>query len=89
MKGLVGIALVAMLVASVGCGGHEGGAIDISENPYQVTEAEQAQMNRANQAPEELLEADAAENTGDSPTVPPPITQDAAKGDGSDSYDPQ
>ena len=41
--------LVVVLIAAIGCGGHEGGVIDIppGENPYQLTEQEQQAMNAA------------------------------------------
>ncbi len=43
---ILGIAFLALL-GIPGCGGHEGGVVDIplSENPYQVSEQEQRSMN--------------------------------------------
>ncbi len=95
------IALFSIVAGSLlflsGCGGHEGGVIDTSENPYQVTESEQNRMNAANQAPEELVQADAAANGGQSPEeandeATASQTDEKPKdlnGDNGVSYDPQ
>lgn len=46
-------------VGMSGCGSHGGGVIDLplEENPYQITEAEQATMNSALKETEDLAEA--------------------------------
>ena len=49
MRRFVLVSLVAFLgaVGLSGCGGHEGGVIDVplEENPYQITDSEQEAMN--------------------------------------------
>ncbi|MCO8125066.1 hypothetical protein NHH03_25240 [Stieleria sp. TO1_6] len=72
---VVGIVVMGL----AGCGGHEGGMIDLSENPYQVTESEQQAMNRANRAPDEPTED--GDGTEDSATE---NANDPAAGDGQD-----
>lgn len=41
--------IAGSLVTLAGCGGHEGGVIDVplNENPYQISEQEQRAMNAA------------------------------------------
>ena len=60
-----------LLVSVMGCGGHEGGVIEIppGENPYQLTEQEQQAMNASvdeTEGLEQELEAE-EQASGDSP----------------------
>ncbi|MEO1615948.1 MAG: hypothetical protein AAFV88_08880 [Planctomycetota bacterium] len=74
--------------AMAGCGSnHQGGPIDVSENPYQVSEAEQARMNASNRVPDEVIEQ-ASDDSGVD-TDASLETQPTPTGDGGDSYDPQ
>ncbi|MEL6104491.1 MAG: hypothetical protein AAFU85_00580 [Planctomycetota bacterium] len=58
---------VLTAVLAVGCGGHSGGTLDVplDQNPFQVSDAEQAAMDGANQIPEVFLEPEKEEGDGE------------------------
>ena len=61
---LVALSLAALLLAALpGCGGHEGGVVDIplNENPYQISELEQRQINASIDETKDLTEEEIAE----------------------------
>ena len=60
---LPSLLLFATVALLVGCGGHSGGTLDvpIDQNPYQVSDAEQAAIDGANQIPEVFLEPEEEE----------------------------
>ncbi|MEO1529194.1 MAG: hypothetical protein AAFX06_27555 [Planctomycetota bacterium] len=64
---LLSFTLVALSALLVGCGGHSGGTLDIplDQNPYQVSDSEQAAMDGSNQVPEVFLETEEEDGTGD------------------------
>lgn len=49
------------VIGFTGCGGHDGGVIDVplEENPYQITEAEQAAMNAGLKGTADIAETQA------------------------------
>ncbi|MEM6470132.1 MAG: hypothetical protein AAF802_11300 [Planctomycetota bacterium] len=81
---------VCFALLLTGCGnGHEGGPIDTSENPFQVSDSEQQRMNAANRVPDDVIEqasegdGSAADSEATLDSKPDPL------GDSGDLYDPQ